>query len=293
MPRRFFCARGVVAVTFLAVWIGSPHHAAADNIYWQGGVGDWFNAGNWLDESNNTQVVPGSSDDVFVGSGGGPIISGGNASAAVLNLSGGGYTQSAGSASFGQIVGTGAVTITGGSTALLANGLINQFSSLSISGPGVLNVTNNIVDINYTGTSPAPQIRANLVSGFDNLKWDGPGINSSLAGPTNNGTAVGYMDTGSQVIVRYTWYGDLNLDGVVSAADLQAMQFNTGTTWSTGDLNYNGQVTADDYALFQLGLAFSSGHNILPEPGMAMTLIVLCGSSLGRRRQSRRGGERG
>ena len=67
-------------------------------------------------------------------------------------------------------------------------------------------------------------------------------------------TTLGYADntTLHQVQVKYTWYGDLNLDGVVNNSDLELMG-DGQPGWVGGDLNYDGVVNADDFALFMLG----------------------------------------
>jgi hypothetical protein len=76
----------------------------------------------------------------------------------------------------------------------------------------------------------------------------------------------------NDVLIKYTWLGDANLDGVVNSTDLSAMA-STGTTWQTGDFNYDGKVNGDDYALFMLGNVSSKGANIsttLPEPSLLL-----------------------
>lgn len=56
---------------------------------------------------------------------------------------------------------------------------------------------------------------------------------------------------GDEVLVRYTFIGDLNLDGAVTISDFidLAAHFNTlgGATWQTGDVNYDGSVTIADF----------------------------------------------
>jgi len=63
--------------------------------------------------------------------------------------------------------------------------------------------------------------------------WDGPGIISSTAATDPNGlTSVGVIDNaefgytdfagifglvGTEILVKYTWYGDADLNGVVTA----------------------------------------------------------------------------
>jgi hypothetical protein len=113
-------------------------------------------------------------------------------------------------------------------------------------------------------------------SGFANGAWNGSGIESSAAamapatmalgvelnsdGSSANGglgdplttSFDGLSVTETDVLVKYTYFGDANLDGVVSAADYQAIDngFNLGLSgWDNGDFNYDGMINGDDYAL--------------------------------------------
>ena len=70
---------------------------------------------------------------------------------------------------------------------------------------------------------------------------------------TFDGEPVGDTD----VLIKYTFYGDTNLDGLVNAADYTALDngFNTQsgptplTGWRNGDFNYDGVINGDDYTL--------------------------------------------
>ena len=64
----------------------------------------------------------------------------------------------------------------------------------------------------------------------------------------------------TQVLVRFTWYGDVNLDGIVDAADYSIIDesWNNGSPtpagggqwrWACGDINRDDSVDAADYAL--------------------------------------------
>jgi len=57
------------------------------------------------------------------------------------------------------------------------------------------------------------------------------------------------------VLVKYAWYGDINLDGVVDFNDYNIIDntFLSGDVtdqhWQRGDLNYDGVVDFNDYNL--------------------------------------------
>jgi hypothetical protein len=160
-------------------------------------------------------------------------------------------------------------------------------SGLSITAGGSLDLTNNDLAVGYSSSSVRSSILSTLISGYAQGAWTGTGIISSTAA-SMRGTTLGYIDTGSQMLIDYTWIGDANLDGVVNAGDLSAMS-PTGTTWATGDFNYDGKVNANDYALFMLGSAFSGGTNIsttLPEPSMVIVPSLVCLFSARRFRKS-------
>jgi hypothetical protein len=163
-----------------------------------------------------------------------------------------------------------------------------QVYNLSMSG-GKLDLANNALTIAYgTGADPVSTIKTELVSGYDHGAWDGVGIDSSAVA-AHRGTSIGYKDTGTSVQVMFTWDGDLNLDGVVNAADLAAMQSGNGSSWTTGDLNYDGVKNADDWSLFNLGAAVGAANisTLAPEPAAAViclaAIVVPCTRSRRRR----------
>ncbi len=88
----------------------------------------------------------------------------------------------------------------------------------------------------------------------------------------------------TDVLVKYTYYGDANLDGVVNASsdyDLWAAGLASSgslTGWEFGDFDYDGTINAaTDYDLWSAGFAasqsapLSSGVQPVPEPS---TLIL-------------------
>jgi hypothetical protein len=104
-----------------------------------------------------------------------------------------------------------------------------------------------------------------LTTGFNSAGgyWNGPGIQSSAAArqlltalgvgqPSSSGTIDGESVNTSDVEVRYTYYGDANLDGHVDGSDYSKIDY--GFThhlagWANGDFNYDGVVDGSDYTL--------------------------------------------
>ncbi len=107
-----------------------------------------------------------------------------------------------------------------------------------------------------------------IASGYNGGHWNGStGITSSAAASdtalaiesdsngmggtfftTFDGVAVGASD----VLVKYTYLGDANLDGIVNGSDFTLIDngFNSALTgWRNGDFNYDGVVNGDDYTL--------------------------------------------
>jgi len=157
-----------------------------------------------------------------------------------------------------------------------------------------------------SGTFPAPA-------------WNGTGITSSFV-PSVAGTALGVINnvanpvtniggpyyatfdgqslTGNEILVKYTWYGDLDLDGQVTSFDFALLdagfagtkQSDNSYGWFFGDVNYDGQVNSFDYSLALVGYNnYSGAGNLaLPEPhsvalaawiGLGLAVIRLRNSS--------------
>jgi hypothetical protein len=140
-------------------------------------------------------------------------------------------------------------------SALTDNGLIDLGANDMIVRGGNVATVNSLVK---TG--------ANFVAGY----WNGTsGINSSkAANDASQGTALGVLrnDDGSgsaiystfdnqpasfgDVLVKYTIYGDANLDGTSNTQDFLrlAQNFNAAIpAWGQGDFNYDGKVNALDF----------------------------------------------
>jgi hypothetical protein len=189
------------------------------------------------------------------------------------------------------------LSLAGGNATMLTDGQSLLTRSFSISNGSTLDLRNNDMIVDYTSSSPLASIRTALASGYAQGNWSGSGITTSSAG-SHPATTLGFAEasdvlglTGSAtgtfdgqtvdattVLVKFTWLGDANLDGIVDASDLARISA-TGTTWASGDFNYDGVVNADDYALFALGDAEQQGNisTITPEPSLlCLLLLPLC-----------------
>ncbi|HEY1686026.1 MAG TPA: hypothetical protein VGG19_14770 [Tepidisphaeraceae bacterium] len=162
-----------------------------------------------------------------------------------------------------------------GSTSVNGVGLLSETNSLTIGSAGKLDLGDNSLAISYSGSSPASSIRTYLQNGYDAGHWDGIGGIVSSAAYLHAGTSLGYFDDGAQVLIKYTWFGDTNLDGIVNSSDLSLIS-PTGTTWHSGDFNYDGKVNGDDFSLFMLGSALGTRNisTTLPEPSYLLALVA-------------------
>ena len=160
--------------------------------------------------------------------------------------------------------------------------------------------------------------------------WQGSGgiLSSAAAADTTHLTALGVIQnstngspTGtalytsfdgqpvldSDVLVKFTYYGDTNLDGKVDGSDYSRIDngYLTHTTgWYNGDFNYDGVVNGSDYTL--IDNAFNSqgtqltsqiadptasitaqlaGTSTVPEPATLGMISLAALSFLGRRRR--------
>jgi autotransporter-associated beta strand protein len=210
-----------------------------------------------------------------------------------------------GTASVGTITGAGSLNI--GSAALLQmveNQSVSSVNSFTLSPGGTLDITNNILVINYAAAgqaSPDAAIRAALVAGSgavagNGTTYTGAGILSSTAARlnaalvANGGTpkyGVGYADGSDPYLngegpaagteeVKLTLLGDLNLDGVVNSSDfvLFANSFGqsgaSAAAWDHGDLNYDGNVNSADFILFADNFGQSLGSVSSTDAGLTL-----------------------
>ena len=193
-----------------------------------------------------------------------------------------------------------------------------------LANAGTLDLTTSNLVVDYDVASPFAEILGWVASGFrdgPNHYWDGPGIHSSTAAAAPL-TAVGVIDNqdteagiggltelegqpvdATAVLVKYTWWGDANLDGLVNSNDYDRIDANWlfygngqgtppgGFRWAVGDFNYDGLINSNDYDkidaawLLSGGAALGGGTPVpTPEPA-TLALVALGGLALAARRR--------
>jgi fibronectin-binding autotransporter adhesin len=103
-------------------------------------------------------------------------------------------------------------------------------------------------------------------------------IGGAAFDPVNAGSPFdGVNTTSADVLLKYTYYGDANLDGAVNGADYALIDTGFGTHatgWASGDFNYDGVVDGTDYSLID------NTFNQLKATGASSLAIVASPSEL-------------
>jgi hypothetical protein len=165
-------------------------------------------------------------------------------------------------------------------TVLQTGSRVLRTSGIAIAPGSKLDMKDNNLIIDYTGTSPASSIRDLLITGRNGGAWNGLGLTSSTAATTPNralgiaeaadiGTPASFAGQpidSTTILVRYTVSGDADLDRDVDVADLGALASNwqqSNRRWSQGDFDYSatGLVDVND-----LGILASQWQQILAPP---------------------------
>jgi hypothetical protein len=213
------------------------------------------------------------------------------------------------------IINQGAVSVPANGT----NAAASRLTGLTIAGGTTptarLDLANNAMVIDYTGSSPLATIAAQLKAGYNSGAWTGNGITSATAAANAGSahkTALGIAEASAigspatffgqdadptSLLIRYTYSGDANLDGGVDTSDfnLLAANFNgSSKRWYQGDFNYDNAVDTLDFNALasNFGQALPApamAASLIPEPSSCATILSLLGLlSCARRRSSAR-----
>ena len=128
-------------------------------------------------------------------------------------------------------------------------------STLAIASGASLDLTNNSLVIDYTGSvgtlvnDTLSRIQNGTItsSSADAFRRLGYGDNALVGLSTFGGVTV----DASSILIKYTYAGDANLDGKVDVTDLGALatSWQTSAVWTGGDFNYDGFVDVTDLGI--------------------------------------------
>ena len=205
---------------------------------------------------------------------------------------------------------------------------VSKVSTIALAGSmdnwnSTLDLTSNDLIVQATPETRTQSLAelTNMIKSARNprgpLLWTGWGITSSTArtdatqltglgialneNPDTHeplyGTFDGLPVTTNDILVKYTWNGDANLDGVINADDYFLIDSNyipQKRGWYNGDFNYDSVINADDYFLIDSAFLGQTGPlsaggarpSTVPEPaGLALVAGGLLSLSV------RRGGK--
>lgn len=163
--------------------------------------------------------------------------------------------------------------------------LLGEGSAITVRAP---NGYTDTWDISYRGTinfsDPSNSVISS-VTGPNNLLGD------STTTASGEPTAVVLMGVSAIAPVM----GDVDGNGIVNAADFNIIHSNYGQNipggYAVGDLNDDGTVNGDDWAIFALGEAEyqQNAGTSVPEPATAALALLLAPMIVARRRRLARG----
>jgi hypothetical protein len=157
-----------------------------------------------------------------------------------------------------------------------------------------------------TKTTDFNRLYNQLRQGFNGGNWQGNGIASTTAAGASdttlalvdnallgNTTFSGQPVDAQSILLKYTYYGDIDQNGMVDADDLTVFANNfgrlSGATQVDGDIDFNGAVNADDLTVFANNFGKGVGNPLgaastvqaVPEPAtlilFGIALVILIG----------------
>ena len=206
------------------------------------------------------------------------------------------YVQSGGVASVGPVTGSGTVAVSAGTMTVasiqqagvaVSGGRIQvtpNGTETSVSRVGSLTLSGGTFDLNDNDMVVTSGTYAAVASAINSARnggnWNGTGLTSTSARNNgqhnttlgvlkgseytaiNSGTFDGMAVAASDVLVKYTYYGDTDFNGKVNFDDYVRTDngFNNHLSgWMNGDFDLNNQVNFDDYVLIDLAFNTQSG----------------------------------
>jgi hypothetical protein len=167
-----------------------------------------------------------------------------------------------------------ALNVTDGALQLLAKpgaddpAGLSVVKSLTIASTAQLDLTNNLLIIDYTGPSPQATLRTWLVDGrlSSSLAATGTSLGYGEAAVLGLSSLEGHTLDATSLLVRLTWVGDCDLDGDVDIGDLGrlASGWQSAGVWTAGDFDHSGSVDVNDLGLLASNWQAGVGNPLSP-----------------------------
>ncbi len=181
------------------------------------------------------------------------------------------------------------LAVSGSATLAQNGGRAIVTKGLYVGAGGKLDLKDNDLAYDYTGSSVLGTwngsaydgVTGMLASGNAGGTWSGSGIVTSMSAATGGNTLTtlgvgeasdvlgasggswdGVSVDGTTVLVKYTYGGDANLDGVVNGDDYFQIDSGfpaSGHGWVNGDFNYDGLINGDDYFMIDSNFPAQGG----------------------------------
>ncbi len=179
----------------------------------------------------------------------------------------------------------GSLTVNGNANLTAGGAKVIVTNALAVSGK--LDLSDNDLVLDYTGASPMGSwngtsytgVAGMLASGRHEGDYLGNGITTSQSAALSSLTTLGVAEASdslglagsatelfsnevvdsTSILIKYTYGGDANLDGVINPDDYALISFNdnvpTANHYFNGDFNFDGDINADDFALIDFNLS--------------------------------------
>jgi len=167
-------------------------------------------------------------------------------------------------------------------------------NNLSIAATAALDLADNDLVLKPTAANKPALLSTlydRLKSGYAGGAWIGSGLISSAA-QSNPDTTLALVDNAvlglthfsgelvdaNSLLLKYTYYGDIDQNGAVDADDLTVFANNfgrtSGATQVDGDIDFNGTVDADDLTVFANNFGKGAGVPLAASPSVVISLPV-------------------